>query len=178
MSGPGNGFNSDQLERPPSPHELRARDKAFKALTLWVQTGSESEVAKHFKITKESARVLINKGVALYEDRRSDLVARLRIRQQVDLDAIRAGWMPTAGTDRSSAEINFKRLEVESKLQGLNAEKERDAGPQIIVVSDSTPAEWGWAPARGRSAEVVEGEIVPDELEPPSDHTGDQKGSP
>lgn len=160
------GFDRDDLKplTKKDAKELREANRELEALRAWVLAGGDEERASQdLGIGQEKARLLIRRGMRRYYKDRMDDLDGLRARQLVEMEMMREPTLRKAVEGNSQAFNDILRLqERESKLLGLDAQKDKDDGPQVIVIESRMP----WM----RDDEVVDGEIAePSALEPPDD---------
>lgn len=148
------GYNSSEVAKPPSPRDLQRRDREWTALKTWYETGELGEVKKRLRLRNhEEARILVNRGVERYEERRRENLGELRTLQ--DMDLMRALKVLRPLVDEGNLPAVDRMLKVwerASKLYAADLEPDRGEGgaPMIVV-------QFPWEAA---DAEVVDSQAV------------------
>lgn len=154
------GFSSNDAKAPTTRAELRRRDRELRALSVWIETGSEAEVRKALNLgSNAEARVWINRGEQRWGSEIGETMDRYRALMLEDLmemtRLLREGWR---GRDWMAVDRALKVQERMSRLLGLDAQKDEPAGPQVVVIDSRPPWE--------REGDVVEGQAAEDDPGP------------
>ena len=151
------GFNSSDLAKPPPPSEFKRRDREWSALKVWYETGELSEVKKRLRLRNhDEARVLINRGVERYEDRRRDGLAELRALQDMDLErALRMLRNEVDAGNIQAVDRMVRVLERRSKLYAADLEAPKNEGGGLTI-----ELRLPWEREPEGAGEVVDGEVM------------------
>lgn len=158
------GFDKKDLAKPPTIKQIKAEHTEINAYAVYVRNGGDEEAAaRELQVTRPQARVLINRGRDRYLKSRMSDIDHIRARQGMELDIMRKPLIERAAEGHNpSTETLLKVQKREADLFGSDAVKERDNGPQVIVIDARYPWE--------REAEVIDGEVVgPPTIDPPSE---------
>lgn len=153
------GFPSEETGDPPGKRELTVQAKEVKALQVWYQTGSESEVRKALNLRNNAAaRVMVNRAVEAWHDRISEHTSLLRTYQDhlIMMSARKLAEEIEAGKVGRIIDL-MKVMERMSKLHDLDAAKVESIGHQITVIDSRPPWE--------REETVIDVSPAPDEIE-------------
>lgn len=152
------GFDRDDLKplTKKDARELREANRELEALRAWVLAGgNEERASQDLGIGQEKARLLIRRGMRRYYKDRMDDLDGLRARQLVEMEMMREPTLRKAVEGNSQAFNDILRLqERESKLLGLDAQKDKDDGPQVIVIESRMPWERQEPPIDGEAVDV------------------------
>lgn len=153
--GDNPGFSKSDLARTKTKAEMQAIKREFDAFETYIRCGYNLEAAAgELGIEAGPARVLVNRGERRFWQHRTKDLDEIRAQHLMELQVIRKPLAQAgAGGHNQSAMDLLKVQERESKLLGLDAQKDAPDGPQIIVVDTRMPWERG---------EVIEGEVAED----------------
>ena len=137
------GFSKDDEARLPTRAEVEQEHREFKAYETYVVCGYDLlAAAEKMEMEPPAARALINRGQKRYRRERWENVEAIRMRQAVELDIMRRPMLEKAAEGHNTSTDTMLRLQKrEAELFGTDAEKEKDAGPQVFIVDARLPWE-------------------------------------
>lgn len=149
---------SEGAGHPLSKAEFVKRERARKALDIWIETQSYAAVRTRLKLrSNEVARQEVLRGEALYLEEERDATTRHIAAQQRRLYEIIA--MSKEAGDWSAVDREMKAWDRLSKLLGLDAVRESDGGGPSFTINVGLPEHIGREPV-GELPDVIEGTIV------------------
>lgn len=135
------GIPPEDQERPASPAEIKRANKERDALEIWYETGDIAEVRRRLGVrSNREAHVWVNRGSRRYFRERNENLDTMRGHQLARIHWLRRHLRELvvsgdkhallAATDRL-----VKLEERESRLLGLDAEKDVGEGPSFVIVT-------------------------------------------
>jgi hypothetical protein len=118
-------------------------ERDYRALVTWYRTGDEGAVRREMKLpSKAAATVAINRAVERWHEEIGDHVGRVRALSDhlTLMSARKLAEKIDEGELQRIPEL-MKVLERLSKLHGLDAQKEEQSGPQVVVIDSRAPWE-------------------------------------
>lgn len=139
-----------------------AQERRAKAVEMRLRGMSSSAIGEELGITRERAWQLIREAMAQREEEIASGGATLRATMAEQAERALAKLAPgiEAG-DPAAHRAAQGWLDRLAKLQGLDLQRERSDGPQVVVIDARAPWE--------RTGDVVEGQVV----QPPAIDPGD-----
>jgi hypothetical protein len=142
------GFSSQEQSKPPTKRELQAMERDYRALVTWYQTGDEGKVRDALKLpSKAAAKVAINRAVERWHEELGDHIGRVRglhdhllMKGLQELSVI---VFEEGGKNLHRMKELVAIMERQTKLLGLDAQKEEAGGPQVVVIDSRPPWERG-----------------------------------
>lgn len=151
---PGRSRN-EGAGRPLTPLQFRKRELARRALEVWLQTTSYTQVKNALGLRdKDVAREMVKEGERIWLDEEAGSMTRYKKMMRDDLLEMRLLLKEAVRTEDGEPRLEVidravKVGERMSKLLALDEEKEeKSSGPQFVVIETRRPDERG---------EVIEG---------------------
>lgn len=167
------GFNG--AGKPLTRTEFIQRERARKALDIWIETQSYAQVRQRLKLrSNDAARDQVLRGEEIWRDEEQTATTRHIAAQTTRMYQIIS--QSREANTWTAIDREMKAWERLSKLLGLDARPDTDTGGPQVIVQVGFPWERDGTGHSGPAPTLDAGDVIEGELVPPDDDPGSGGG--